>query len=438
MHNIDPNEMDALFKEGAENHEFTYNENSWAMMEQKLDNHDRNRRFLWLFLGLAIALLSIGAFYYMGGQEKSENAENIATVPTDKVTQSSNVIEVPIGRTADTKNDQKTTPEVVQNITATPVADQESYINTDSKVRSRNIGAQNSFLSENTGSLVLDEVVSIASQTPNKSITNKNTIDKSQEVATQITQIDKTLDNKGAITLPIIDIAQLSKTRLINLASTSRKDDQFDLRLTYNEILSPITSNRFAFTVFANPEWSSVGLFKESKAGWSFGGKIGYQFSDKFEISLGAAYSRKIYKGAGAEYTMDGGWLNDIEPMRMDAKCDVIEVPLALSYYANGYQSSGFFTELGVSSYMLHSEWYGFEYSDALVRPQEFEEVIKEDQNTHLVGVGRFAIGYQHVVSDRTSFQVSPYVQFPLTGIGAGQVNVYSSGVQLAVKFNSK
>jgi len=123
----------------------------------------------------------------------------------------------------------------------------------------------------------------------------------------------------------------------------------------------------------------------------------------------------------------------------MDAKCDVIEIPIGLSYYANGYRNSGFFADLGVSSYMLHSEWYGFEYDQPLVsRPERYKEVTEEDENTHLVGVGRFAIGYQKVLSNKTSLQIAPYLQFPLTGIGAGQVNLYSSGVQIAVKFNTQ
>ena len=86
---------------------------------------------------------------------------------------------------------------------------------------------------------------------------------------------------------------------------------------------------------------------------------------------------------------------------------------------------------------MLHSEWYGFDYNDLLIRPVDYVEVTKEDENKHLVGVGRVSFGYQKVLSDKTTIQVAPYLQFPLTGIGAGRVNLYSSGLQLAVKFNT-
>ena len=135
---------------------------------------------------------------------------------------------------------------------------------------------------------------------------------------------------------------------------------------------------------------------------------------------------------------MEGGWFNDIEPERMDAKCDVIEIPVAFTYYLNGFRNSGFFADLGINSYMLHSEWYGFEYDTALVIPDRYKDVNKEDEISHLIGVGRVAVGYQKVLSNKTTVQVAPYLQFPLTGIGAGQVNLYSSGVQLAVKFNTQ
>ena len=82
-------------------------------------------------------------------------------------------------------------------------------------------------------------------------------------------------------------------------------------------------------------------FFGPSKVGWSFGTRVGYQFADKFEINLGVAYSRKIYNAGGDAYTMEGGWY-DKEPETMDAKCDVIEIPLSLSYYVNGFRNSGF------------------------------------------------------------------------------------------------
>jgi len=54
MHKLDPNDMDALFREGAKRHEFTYNPDAWAMMEEKLDNKNRKKYFLWFFMSFLL------------------------------------------------------------------------------------------------------------------------------------------------------------------------------------------------------------------------------------------------------------------------------------------------------------------------------------------------------------------------------------------------
>ncbi len=435
MPDFNPNDMDALFREGAERHEFEYNPNSWALMEEKLDKKENKRKILFYLLGLA---LLIGAIVtYSSIQFNNSDAEKQAVASTKKITKTNKVQD-------ELKNIDNNGAEMVNEEAAVSNNQQEiqeEYISTDSKESGRNIGAQNSFQSENTGNLIGNEIVSINSQDQTlqnePKIQNEVVNDNDFETKTiQIPESQKSNLGKENLFIPFL------KERNIDLLDSQLRDlDMANLGFT-RPVSRPdlqASSNRFALTLFANPEWSSVGLFKDSKAGWSVGTRFGYQFADKFEISAGLAYSRKIYKGAGVEYSMDGGWYLDIAPMSMDAKCDVIEIPIGFSYYINGFRNNGFFVDLGMSSYMLHSEWYGFNYEHALVsRPERYKEVIEEDENTHLVGVGRFAIGYQKVLSNKTSVQIAPYLQFPLTGIGAGQVNLYSSGVQIAVKFNTQ
>ncbi|MDF1695473.1 MAG: hypothetical protein P1U56_06560 [Saprospiraceae bacterium] len=423
--------MDALFREGAERHEFEYNADAWAMMEEKLDEKDRKRRIFFYLIGFLAILALISGISYMTLIHDSNQAVIADVNPpvvndftNDKVEEST-ILKNNAVSIDQNKNDQFSTKEIKENISA------------DSKERTGNILAHNSFQSENTGNLIGNEIVSIPSQAAEEHQEKLIVNDRSDSDLVFEDKAEEVTNNKLSIDRKV-HISILPH----NTFSTLIKKDafkSFDLkpeRMNNNQ--STISNkNRFAFTLFANPEWSSVGFFKNPRTGWSFGTKIGYQFADKFEISTGIALSRKIYKGSGGEYTMDGGWYQDIEPMEIKAKCDVIEIPLSLSYYISGFRNTGFFADLGINSYMMHTEWYGFAYDDALIRPQDFIEVTKEDENSHLVGVGRFAIGYQKVLSKHTSFQIAPYLQFPLTGIGSGRVNLFSSGVQIAVKFNT-
>ena len=434
MSDFNPNEMDALFREGAERHEFEYNSDAWALMEEKLDKKSSKRRILFFLLGLVLLITAVVSFSYFNKnnegdlKEIASNEQESSIVAAEEKT----ILDLAVIKEEETTqdaNDSETQPKISNE-----------YISTDSKESSSNIGAQNSIQSENTGNLMGNEIVSMPSQTETQSNEQQNqnnvfvlknnevnSIKNLQELVPKVEKEYLSISSLGNKEIELLELDDIDFTSLI-LKPT---------QTSFTPILIN-NSNRFALTIFANPEWSSVGIFKDAKAGWSVGTKLGYQFKDKFEVSVGIAFSRKIYKGAGNEYTMKGGWFNDIVPMQMDAKCDVIEIPIGLSYYRNGFRNSGFFVDLGINSYMLNSEWYGFNYNDALVRPGRYEEVIEKNENTHLVGVGRFAIGYQKVLSNKTSLQIAPYLQFPLTGIGAGQVNLYSSGVQIAVKFNTQ
>ena len=440
MPDFNPNEMDALFREGAERHEFEYNPNAWALMEEKLDRNDQRRRIVFYIVGLLMIALVAGIYLYMSSGEENVPTE-VATLEQPIETNESVFVQQ---KEVDASEEMVTTNKINESSSAQKTINDNTiskeYIATDSKESRSNIGAQNSFQTENTGNLMGNEIVSIDSEvnTPvDANVAFENNDDQEEIIKESSTLNIPAVDNKKN---EILMIPFLRSKDLESFNTIQNHPDGSELEFT-QAATRPITlnsANRFALTLFANPEWSSAALFRDSKAGWSFGTRFGYQFSNNFELSAGVALSRKIYKGTGTEYTMDGGWYQDIEPMRMDAKCDVIEIPVSLAYYINGFRNSGFFADLGISSYMLHSEWYGFSYNDALVRPIEYVDVVAEDENSHLVGVGRFSIGYQKVFTDNTSLQIAPYLQFPLTGIGAGQVNLYSSGVQVAVKFNTQ
>ena len=431
MPDFNPNEMDALFREGAERHEFEYNPDAWALMEEKLDRRDRRRRVVFFILGLLLLLIPITLFTLKknGQQVEKEQIASFESVENEKVENETINIE-----------DVKT--ENLETTDASTEKNTNEYISGDSKESSSNIGAQNSFQSESTGNLVGSEIVSAPSREEDDidyarvEIVENNAL---TDVVSTEEDVDETVVNQTRSEEKRVNHLKSSELQLFERSPLRFENIILEITPSNDVFIAPaFASNRFAVTLFANPEWSSVGLFEESKLGWSLGSRLGFQFADKFEFSAGVAYSRKIFKGSGGEYTMEGGWIYDIEPMQMDSKCDVIEVPVGLSYYINGFRNDGFFVDAGISSYMLHSEWYGFDYNDALLRPKEYVDVTKEGENKHLVGVGRFSIGYQKVLSDHTSIQVAPYLQFPLTGIGAGLVNVYSSGVQLAVKFNTQ
>lgn len=436
MPDFNPNDMDALFREGADRHEFEYKEDSWKLMEAKLDKRDNRKRFVLFLLGLAFLIGLM--FVYSLVQNPSTGDKSNSNEPTSfaqtEIQQHENVNlhndlnndqGLEQSKNNKTKNvDVETIKEHTISNTKKPKASTRTQNNKQNKQSDNHLYKEDVEKSLIENSRLNEEIFRIGRQGK----TNNNLVAESKETSINASRKIEVLS------FPDINNRTPNKIRAKKyefIPLFARKTDS-----SVTESISP--SNGLALTIFANPEWSSVGLLKSPKVGWSIGAKVGYQFADKFEISIGLALSKKIYKSAGAEYTMVGGWYDNVEPMRVDAKCTVLEIPVGLSYYLSGYRNSGFFADIGISSYMLHSEWYGFEYDDALVRPERYEEVVEEGQNKHLVGVGRLAFGYQKILSSNIAIQVAPYLQFPLTGIGAGKVNVYSAGIQVGLKFHTK
>ena len=62
MLNLNNKNIDHIFSDGAEMHDFEYNEQAWALMSDKLDQRDRRRRVLWALLFL-LSALAIGYYF---------------------------------------------------------------------------------------------------------------------------------------------------------------------------------------------------------------------------------------------------------------------------------------------------------------------------------------------------------------------------------------
>jgi len=73
-----PEDVDALFQEGSERHEFEYNEAAWGQMENLLERRDRRRRLIWWMIGATLSLLLIVFAYTIWGD--ANNRQNVSDV----------------------------------------------------------------------------------------------------------------------------------------------------------------------------------------------------------------------------------------------------------------------------------------------------------------------------------------------------------------------
>ena len=442
MPDLPKQELDELFREGAGMQKFEYNEAAWDKMERKLDNDDRNRRIgIWLLLLVGLALAVIAGFYYTSLEKiatpkeviyASENANTNSSSKKDQIEQ--NVATELLEGNVEKENNL--TPSEISKQSNTAA---ERQINTaqSSNDISRSIETNaNIYTVQNTTTNqkhnTLSDLVNVQIELPTNAIVLPTTQDVNPKISEVITE------SKELISFTDLQREELS---IFDIDSDPVKNNlsPIDVQKAIYEDQDngPSIASRLSYTVFAAPEWSSVGANGPREMGYKFGAKLGFQLSDKFELATGLSISQKKFNGQGSEFTLTEGWVNNIMPMTMEAKCNIIEIPLDLNYHFNGVGNSGFVAGIGLRSYMLHSEWYGFEYNVSQIGLVE-EIVTDNTQNKNWVGSIELSLGYNQKVSDNLSVQIVPYLQIPATGIGEGKVDLFSGGVQFAVRFDGR
>ncbi len=455
MDDINKEKIDALFQKGSERYDFTYREDAWDSMDEMLDKQDkeRNRRVIgwWLLVGLVALTGIFGLKYYTSNSklvEPSDRLEqNIATSTTKTTTDEKVTV---IDNSAKAKKVEKTITSLVteniitktesQNTTKTIDTKSEATIAMDlpSIVEYKKItNNQNPKHTSSTpkffdkGEAGSNENLSIQAVSPNpqKLIAQKQRMFTTgpNPVRSEHTNL-ATLIPSGKMAFLVNNADRLSAIQLPAIALENNNGVEAQEQ--------PKLRNRFSVGLTAGPEFSFVGGTGEAKAGYYLGLELGYQISKRFELIAGVGVSKKRYLGEGAKYkTEPGFWTDEIVPMEFAGKCTVIEIPVAVNYYFKDANENGWFTSLGATTYLMSSEWYDFIYDPAINRTDLKANWTDNMVNNHLLGVGQVSFGYQHKFGKHTSLQISPYAKIPLTGIGNGAVNLFSTGLRLTARF---
>ncbi|MEM7107801.1 MAG: hypothetical protein AAF519_06220 [Bacteroidota bacterium] len=180
-----------------------------------------------------------------------------------------------------------------------------------------------------------------------------------------------------------------------------------------------------------SPDLSTVGLRGAEDPGYTVGLLLERHFTSKLSLSAGVSYSKKIYfadEGIESYPGTNPNWTLD----RVDANCDVIDVPINLSYYLKGYEQSGLVFGVGLSTYFMLTENYDIIYDDPWPEGTQFFR----SENQHFFGILNASIGYRKRLNSSLSLQAEPYLKIPVQGIGAGDLDLYTSGLRLTLKYN--
>lgn len=442
MNDFPDKDLDSIFREGADNQDFPFKEDAWEKMDGMLDTEvqKHNKRRWAILIFLLLSTTAIGWYAYNAtttSKEEIKNTPRIDIATTNNNTIQKNVKETSTEISIDKEDllNPENVNEIKDNTSNTHASKNElvgkspdnftTASNESNNTRTRNvIVPQNTELQITTSTYekatdytpinISNELVDI-----NNTRTTDNITDK------QIANVDKTKT--------IFNTNLISNLRLSTIAT-----EQLPINEDYPQLPDVNTkNNHLKVGLILGQEWSSVGMMNDSKKGYKLGLELAYQFGNRFQISTGITASKKKYETQGSNYQARVERWSDAEvPQTVQGTCDVLEIPFDFTYYFKGYESSSFFVNGGLNSYLMRKEWYDYEYGPDNTNPN-LPAFWNTDnmKNSHFLSVTNFSIGYQRILNDNMTIQLAPYIQVPLTGIGDGQVKLYTTGLQMKMFF---
>lgn len=190
---------------------------------------------------------------------------------------------------------------------------------------------------------------------------------------------------------------------------------------------------RLYVIAFGGAENSGAKLFTSGKITGRYGLEAGYRLNKKLILQAGFYVSNKKYVAAGSDYkTKPGSYWNTVDIRSIDAACRIYEIPLSVIYdFASGKKLK-YYASAGLLSYIMKKEDYKF-YYDRYGSMRQAD--VNYTGNKNLFSVIRVSAGIEKKLTKNFSILASPGISIPLSGVGEGEVKLYSADIMIGIKF---
>ncbi len=419
MKDLSEQELDKFFQKSLEKRQTPFNPKAWEKMEAKLEADKKKRllyrRLLPLLLLLLITLGSGGIYFFNQNKNQAQANNN-----TQSVTEGEQKI---VNKEQQAKISKEEIKETNNGVAETPLSNDGRDINNQ---------------------LFLNQQEKDKSNEPPDSKNHNESggkfdLQKAQK-ATQKTAFDDKkntqIDSEQKLILTIDSIGITDKNLLVSKLDSFKR---IEINHIKPEIIVVSKTNlpfgRLNIGMSISPDWSSVKFQNINQTGYKLGLEIDYQFAKRVSISTGIVFSRLLYNTKNNEYTVPKGfWTYQIKPEKVWGVCNALEVPINLRYALFTDNRQRIFMSAGISSYMLLSENYSFEYASNMP-----STVVKgwsgNNKSVYYFGIANFSLGYSGRLSPRSFWQVEPFVKLPLGSIGWGKVDLSSTGLFFSWKY---
>ncbi len=201
---------------------------------------------------------------------------------------------------------------------------------------------------------------------------------------------------------------------------------------------SSLIASRITLRLLVSPDLSATGSVTGFyEPGYKIGAAVNYQLNPKLTLSTGLIHSTVRYTARGQDYNPTTSPYNNnynLSPNRVLAECLILDIPVNLNYEVLNFEHSRIVASAGLSSYIMMSEEYDFQYDT--YTPGQAESWNGKTGSFHLFSNAGFSIGYQMDVSLQWSLQVEPFIKVPLKEVGWGNVKLYSVGSFVSVNYH--
>ncbi len=195
--------------------------------------------------------------------------------------------------------------------------------------------------------------------------------------------------------------------------------------------------SRFALGLAVSPDLSSTGTLSGFyDPGYKIGVTGEYRISRNLSLSSGIVASSVRYLAGGGEYNPPYYWNEGVVPDEITAVCLILDIPLNLKYNVFNFERSRIFATAGLSSYIMLSEDYQFRFDQSGYGREESIRI--RNGSHHWFSNAGFSVGYELDVHQNWSVRAEPFIRLPVSGVGWGDVNLYSMGsfISLSYRFS--
>ncbi len=451
MYNLnDDIELDRLTKEAAERFEVPGNSN-WENMQLELDKVlpvEKKRRFLFFWWLLPFLLIGGTVTYWM------MTKDNLPKKETELILKKSSITNGEIKESETTtqlKKLQKIEIDTSKKLDSKLIAADQIYIKPTAKIVKEprlNKYVSTSLISTNQTDLATTKIekkssagelkgeVSINTYSKNKgeNLTNENQIvvaDSPLKITKDVPPIEEAIA-KNNIEKPLSE-TKIEKEETITNPIQENNSSSEPIKKSINPIL-PKQGKGWSFGLLAGFDKSTVKYTYGVEPGYNTGLMVGYHLNNKWSLHTGAIYTQKNYKMNGEDFNPPkGNWVYNYKIESVTGYCRMWEVPILFRYQISQSNKNSFYISSGLSSYFMTYENYNsFYYYNG--QPYTKNNAYNSS-DTHILSIAHFSAGFENRISKKLSLGIEPYAKIPIAGVGYGNIQLSSFGVNFSVQY---